>query len=1249
MVVGRDVALRAHLARLLNGAGYRVEIADSARHARRIGFDGLALAIVARDGLGPEATGLVHELQAAVGTVLLLAAPGSRPEQGGDVHDITDEDGVLTRVADALAPEREPEVAAPVLLFAGYRLDLAGHSLLDQTGREILLTHGEFGLLRVFVQRPGRVLSRDSLLQLLAGRDSEPYDRSIDMQIVRLRRKIESDPKHPNLILTVPGSGYKFAAKVRREEPIAASDKAAAAPPESVPAAPERRYVTALAAELVPSGGGGLPSDPEELRAIVEAYRRYASAVVARYGGVVTQRVVCEMIALFGYPVAQEHAAERAVHAGLALAEHLAEGDAAIPAGLTVRVGVASGLVIADPDGEVLGETPRDATRLLNLAEPSQVLITAGVQRLVGGLFAYRELGPLTVKGVAEPVQGWHVLGPSALASRSEALHADALTPLVGREEELALLLRAWQQAKAGEGRLVLLAGEPGIGKSRLLAALQDELATEPHAKLRYFCSPLHRDSALHPVIARWEHEAGFVRGESAELRLHKLEAIFARTELPSEDVALIAAMLSIPTGERYPCLDLSAQRRKEMTVAALYRQLVSRARTQPVLVLFEDAHWADPSSLELLDGLVDRLSTLPVLLVISYRPEFGAPWIGRAGTGLITLSRLDRRQSTTLAAQVTAQRVLPRILLDRIITQTDGIPLFIEESTKAVLESVLSIDDAMPSLAVPPTLQASLMARLDRLPAAKQVAQTGAVIGREFPYALLAAVAELPEAQLAQGLEDLVASGLAFRRGAQPEAVYAFKHAMVRDAAYDTLLRSRRQQMHARVAMVLEIQFPEAIAAQPELIAQHCAEGGLIEKAVGYWLRAGEHAGARSAHVEAITHLRKGLSVLKTLPDTPKRTQQELMFHVALGTSLVVVQGYATPEVQRVYMHSRALCSDIADTPRLFQVLRGLVMFYLVQGNTRAAQELAEQMLSRADLQHEVPPRMLGHYSLGLVLFFRGVLREAADHLQQAVALYDRQQHRHLAHVFGIDIGVTARSHRACTLWLLGYPDSALAQSQEALTLAQEVAHPFSLVGAHLWLAWVHQFRGEVEAAHDHATNSATLATQQGFALYVAWSTLTQGWALAQQGQQAAGIAKMEEQIAAAAATGAEAWSPYFLAMLAEIAGAAGQCDTALRVIADAKDMVARTGQRFYEAELARLAGTLNPTNRPAAQAQAENEMRNGTPSISLAAMARSRWSYAQRQAWRAFGARRESAPTHAAYSPPPIPGSPKASTLRI
>src|SRR5208283_2325097 len=338
MVVGRDVALRAHLARLLNGAGYRVEIADSARHARRIGFDGLALAIVARDGLGPEATGLVHELQAAVGTVLLLAAPGSRPEQGGDVHDITDEDGLLTRVADALAPEREPEAAEPVLLFSGYRLDLAGHSLLDQAGREISLTHGEFGLLRVFVQRPGRVLSRDSLLQLLAGRDSEPYDRSIDMQVVRLRRKIESDPKHPNLILTVPGTGYKFAATVRREEPIAASATAAAAPPESVPAAPERRYVTALAAELVPSGGGGLPSDPEELRAIVEAYRRYASAVVARYGGVVTQRVVCEMIALFGYPVAQEHAAERAVHAGLALAEHLAEGDAAIPAGLTVRV-----------------------------------------------------------------------------------------------------------------------------------------------------------------------------------------------------------------------------------------------------------------------------------------------------------------------------------------------------------------------------------------------------------------------------------------------------------------------------------------------------------------------------------------------------------------------------------------------------------------------------------------------------------------------------------------------------------------------------------------------------------------------------------------------------------------------------------------------------------------------------------------------------------------------------------------------
>ena len=581
MVIGRDVGWRARLAQLLNAHDYRVEIAESVAHACRIGFKGIALAIVVPDGLGPAGQGLLHQLRAAVGKVLLIGPPGDNRDRRADLIDVSDEVGVLARVAEALVPAGEPEAPEPVLHFGGYRLDLGGHSLIDQAGKDVRLTHGEFGLLRLFVQRAGRVLSRDQLLRLLAGRDAETFDRSIDMQIVRLRRKIEPDPKPPTLIVTVPGSGYKFAAKVRQAEATALAEPAAAGLVAS-PAAGERRYVTALAAEVLAAEGTMLPDDPEELRVLVDPWRRYAAAIVARHGGAVAGSRLCEVLGYFGYPVAQEHAVERALHAALAMARRSPEGDMSLPACLAVRIGVASGLIAADTNGELLGEAPGEATRLQHFAESGQVIIAASTRRLAGDLFAYRDLGPLAVKGVAGPLPAWQVLGPSSLGSRSEALYATAVTPLVGRGEELNILLRAWQQAKSGEGRLVLLCGEPGIGKSRLLAALEEELAAEPHASLRYFCSPLRQESALHPIVMRWEQEAGFAHGDTAEERLHKLETIVAPVGLPSEDVVLIASMLSVPTVSRYQQPKLTPQQRKERTFVALLRRL-KRMTDSPV------------------------------------------------------------------------------------------------------------------------------------------------------------------------------------------------------------------------------------------------------------------------------------------------------------------------------------------------------------------------------------------------------------------------------------------------------------------------------------------------------------------------------------------------------------------------------------------------------------------------------------------------------------------------------------------
>ena len=646
---------------------------------------------------------------------------------------------------------------------------------------------------------------------------------------------------------------------------------------------------------------------------------------------------------------------------------------------------------------------------------------------------------------------------------------------------------------------------------------------------------------------------------------------------------------------------------------------MLEETERQPVLAVWEDLHWADPSTLDILSLLLDQVPTACMLTLLTCRPEFRPTWATHAPVTWVTLNRLGRTQIEAMIPSLTDDKTLPAEIVEQVIAKTDGVSLFIEELVKMILESGLVREQVgryvltgpLPPLAIPSTLHDSLMARLDRLSTIRELAQLGAILGREFTYELLRAVSPLDERTLQQGLAQLVDAELVYQRGLPPRSRYIFKHALIQDTAYQSLLKSTRQHYHQRIAQVLETRLPEITDTQPELVAHHYTEAGLNAQAVRYWLLAGQRAAQHSAHQEAIGHLTKGVEVLQTLPKTPERTQQELLLHVTLGVSLLTVQGYAAAEVERVYTRARALCQQVGDTPQLFQVLRGLVMFYLVRGQLQMAQDLAEQRLRQAERQPEGAPRMLGQYLLGLVLFFRGVLGVAVQHFAQAITAYDCRQHRHLAHLYGIDIGVTAQSHRACALWLLGYPDQALAQSQEALTLAQEVMHPLSLVGAQLWLAWLHQFRQEAQTTHDRATGSTILATQQGFALYVAWGIVTQGWALTRQEQRTAGIAQMREGIEAAAATGAEAWSPYLLALLAEAYGAAGQDEEGLRVLADARAMVTRTGEGFYEAELYRLAGVLHLTHPAMAQAEVEGNIthaltiarRQGAKSLELRA----------------------------------------------
>jgi len=648
----------------------------------------------------------------------------------------------------------------------------------------------------------------------------------------------------------------------------------------------ERRQVTVMFSDLVGSTALSALMDPEDLREIIAAYQKCVTWTVARFGGFVAKYMGDGVLVYFGYPQAHEDDAERAVRAGLELVT--AVSGLKTSAALQTRLGIATGLVVvgdligsgAAQEQAVVGETPNLAARLQSIAEPSTVVIAESTRRLLGSLFELEDLGAQDLKGIAAPVRAWSALRPSSVESRFEALHASGLTELVGREEELELMLRRWSKAKTGEGQVVLLSGEAGIGKSRLTAALRERLLGKPHTELRYFCSPQHKDSALYPIIGQMQHAAGFTHEDNPQAKLDKLDAVLAQTSAPVEDAVLFAEMLSLANDGRYPVLALLPQQRRERTFKAWISQVCSLERDCPLLMIFEDAHWIDPTSLEALDRAMDRVGKLRVLMIVTFRPEFEAPWLGRPYVTPITINRLATREILEMIDRVVGNKFLPENVRQDIIERTDGIPLFVEEITKAVMEAkterearrtVALIPSA--SLTVPATLHASLMARLDRLGPAKEVAQIGSAIGREFSHDLLAAVACKPREELSLALDRLLAAGLLFKQGVPPHANYAFKHALVRDAAYSTLLRGRRQELHRQVVSVLQHEFAELVAVEPEVLAHHCSEGGMIFEAIEYYLSAAQRATAASNNVEASAYIARGVSLLDQLPSSDKRT----------------------------------------------------------------------------------------------------------------------------------------------------------------------------------------------------------------------------------------------------------------------------------------------------------------------------------------------------------------------------------------
>jgi class 3 adenylate cyclase/predicted ATPase len=985
--------------------------------------------------------------------------------------------------------------------------------------------------------------------------------------------------------------------------PVAERPAAVPAPPPAPFAEAERRQLTVMFCDLVGSTALSARLDPEELREVIGAYHRCVAAVIERAGGFVAKYMGDGVLAYFGYPRADEHDAERAVRAGLQLVEAVAGLDAATAEPLQVRVGVATGLVVvgdlvgqgAAQEQAVVGETPNLAARLQVIAQPGTVVIAPSTRRLTGGLFDYEDLGAVEIKGLAEPVEAWAVEGVSASEGRFESVRSGRLTGFVGREYELGLLLERWNVAQDGEGQVVLLCGEPGIGKSRILSEFRGRLEAQHATSLRIHCSPYFINSPFYPIIDNFERALRFGREDTAEQKLDKLEAlVVGQYGRPREDLRFIAAMLSIPCEERYGTVAMTPQKFKDETLRALIDTTEAIARRQPTVELFEDIHWADPTTLEVLDLLIHRVRNIPLLIVLTHRPEFSSRWSHYGHVAALTLTKLTRVQSSAMVSRLAGGKALPADLLEQILGKTDGVPLFVEELTRSILESgdLREAGDHWEyagragGLAVPLTLRDSLMARLDRFAPVKEIAQIGAAIGREFSYELIADVAPHPKPELDQALAQLIQSGLAFQQGTPPDAKYTFKHALVQDAAYDSLLRARRQQLHGKIAKVIEERLPHTEASEPELLAHHYTEAKLLPKAIPLWQNAGGLALKRMALAEAIAHLNKGLELVAALLPSADREAKELDLRVLLGTAWLALKGWPAQELWDGLHPALGLANSLRRSDALAPIVWGLFAHEFTRGRVAESRRWVAHMQAAAETFGDPDLLIVAHTMASVAYCVLGELSNAKEQADRALAGYGEAQWK----VLNQNPKVMAFVHAARLTWMLGYPDQAVKISDAGDAYARVFTSPFDLGFSLTIGAIVFDYLREPDALLKRVEEAERLGRENSLPFLTGvLGPIYTGISLVRKGQFAEGISSLKGGLALWESGGGRVSSPYYKSALAEGVAQLGELDGALDLIDEVIAQVERPGweEREYYAETLRIRGWLLASKGDAAGAE--------------------------------------------------------------